>query len=196
MMRLKTLKVAKTGCLVASALLIALGILIILWPDVSVSLVGIIAGVMLIALGLFKVMGYFSKDLYRLAFQYDLAFGLLLMVLGTLLLVRPDSAMYIVCLIVGISIAGDGLLKLQTGLEARKFGLTSWWLIVVLGVLAAVVGIITAFRPVEGAQVLMILMGVSLLAEGLLNLCVTLCAVKIVKGKTPYIIEEEHEEIF
>ncbi len=196
MMRLKTLKVAKTGCLVASALLIALGILIILWPDVSVSLVGIIAGVMLIALGLFKVMGYFSKDLYRLAFQYDLAFGLLLMVLGTLLLVRPDSAMYIVCLIVGISIAGDGLLKLQTGLEARKFGLTSWWLIVVLGVLAAVVGIITAFRPVEGAQVLMILMGVSLLAEGLLNLCVTLCAVKIVKGKTPYIIEEEHEGIF
>ena len=196
MMRLKTLKVAKTGCLVASALLIALGILIILWPDVSVSLVGIIAGVMLIALGLFKVMGYFSKDLYRLAFQYDLAFGLLLMVLGTLLLVRPDSAMYIVCLIVGISIAGDGLLKLQTGLEARKFGLTSWWLIVVLGVLAAVVGIITAFRPVEGAEVLMILMGVSLLAEGLLNLCVTLCAVKIVKGKTPYIIEEEHEEIF
>ncbi len=196
MMRLKTLKVAKTGCLVASALLIALGILIILWPDVSVSLVGIIAGVMLIALGLFKVMGYFSKDLYRLAFQYDLAFGLLLMVLGTLLLVRPDSAMYIVCLIVGISIAGDGLLKLQTGLEARKFGLTSWWLIVVLGVLAAVVGIITAFRPVEGAEVLMILMGVSLLAEGLLNLCVTLCAVKIVKGKAPYIIEEEHEEIF
>ena len=196
MMRLKTLKVAKTGCLVASALLIALGILIILWPDVSVSLVGIFAGVMLIALGMFKVMGYFSKDLYRLAFQYDLAFGLLLMVLGTLLLVRPDSAMYIVCLIVGISIAGDGLLKLQTGLEARKFGLTSWWLIVVLGVLAAVVGIITAFRPVEGAEVLMILMGVSLLAEGLLNLCVTLCAVKIVKGKVPYVIEEEHEEIF
>ncbi len=196
MMRLKTLQIAKTGCLVASALLIALGLLIILWPDVSVSLIGIIAGVMLIALGLFKVMGYFSKDLYRLAFQYDLAFGLLMMVLGMLLLIRPDGAMYFLCLIVGISIAGDGLLKLQTGLEARRFGLTSWWLIVVLGLLAAIVGIITAFRPAEGSQVLMVLMGISLLAEGILNLCVTLCAVKIVRSKRPYVIEEEHEEIY
>ena len=85
-MRRKAVRVAKTGCIIASAMLIALGLLMIVWPNLSISLVGIIAGIMLIALGGLKLIGYFSRDLYRLAFQYDLAFGILLMVLGVLLL--------------------------------------------------------------------------------------------------------------
>ena len=36
-------------------------------------------------------------------------------------------------------------------------------------------------RPSQSAQVLTGLMGISLLAEGLLSLCVALCAIKVVK---------------
>ena len=190
----KAVRIAKTGCIIASALLMALGVLMIAWPGLSISLVGIVAGAMLIALGILKLMGYFSRDMYQLAFQYDLAFGLLLMALGVLLLMQPNRAMHFLCLIVGISIAADGLLKFQTALEARRFGLSTWWLIMALGILAGIIGIVTAFRPAQSSQVLMILMGVSLLAEGALNLCVTLCAVKIVRHRKPDVIEAEFEE--
>ena len=190
-MRTKAVRVAKTGCIITSVALIALGLLMILCPGLSMSFVGIIAGIMLIALGGLKLIGYFSRDLYRLAFQYDLAFGLLLMVLGILLLAQPESIMLMLCLIVGISIAGDGLLKIQTAMEARRFGLSSWWLILVLGILAAILGIATAFHPFEGAQLLMTLIGAALLAEGILNLCVSLCAIKTVRDS---VIETEFED--
>lgn len=190
----KAVRIAKTGCIVASVLLMALGVLLIVLPDLSISLVGIVAGAMLIALGILKLMGYFSRDMYQLAFQYDLAFGLLLVALGVLLLMQPNRAMHFLCLIVGISIAADGLLKFQTALEARRFGLGSWWLIMALGILAGVIGIVTAFRPAQSAQVLMVLMGISLLAEGALNLCVSLCAVKIIRAAQPDVIEAEFEE--
>ena len=190
----KAVRIAKTGCIVASVLLLALGVLLIVLPDLSISLVGIVAGAMLIALGILKLMGYFSRDMYQLAFQYDLAFGLLLVALGVLLLMQPNRAMHFLCLIVGISIAADGLLKFQTALEARRFGLGSWWLIMALGILAGVIGIVTAFRPAQSARVLMVLMGISLLAEGALNLCVSLCAVKIIRAAQPDVIEAEFEE--
>ena len=51
-------------------------------------LLGILVGCMMIGFGAVKLMGYFSRDLYRLAFQFDLAYGILLIVLGLIVLVR------------------------------------------------------------------------------------------------------------
>ncbi len=195
-MRIGAVRFAKTGCIIASVLLMVLGLVMIICPDLSVSLIGVVAGVMLIIMGLLKLTGYFSRDLYRLAFQYDLAFGLLMVVLGALLLLQPGTAMHLLCLIVGICITGDGLLKVQTALDSRRFGLERWWLILALGVLAALIGIVAIFRPVEGAQLMMLLLGIALLSEGALNLCVTLCAVKIVRNARPDVIEVEVDDRF
>ena len=50
-------------------------------------------------------------------------------------------------------------------------------------------------RPTEGAQALVMLMGVSLLLDGALNLSVALCAVKVVRHQQPDIIETDDFEI-
>ena len=78
----------KIGYIIISAILCALGILLIAKPDMSLSLIGIIVGIVLIVFGVIKLIGYFSKDLYRLAFQFDLAFGILLIALSVVILIR------------------------------------------------------------------------------------------------------------
>jgi len=65
------------------------GVLLIAVPDFSMKLLGILVGCMMIGFGAVKLMGYFSRDLYRLAFQFDLAYGILLIVLGLIVLLRP-----------------------------------------------------------------------------------------------------------
>ena len=190
----KPILAAKTCSIIVSALFCLLGLLLLIYPGVSVSVVGIAAAIMLIVFGVTKLTGFFSKDLYRLAFQYDLASGILLVALGVLLLMSPDRAMSFLCLILGIAVAVDGWFKVQMALDARRFGLRSWWLILTTGVLTGLIGLVVAFRPTASAEVLMMLMGVSLLAEGLMTLCVTLCAVKIVRNQQPDIIEGEFEE--
>ncbi len=190
----KPILAAKTCSIIVSALFCLFGVLLLVFPDVSVSVVGVAAAVMLIAFGLTKLTGFFSKDLYRLAFQYDLASGILLLALGVLLMMSPNRAMSFLCLILGIAVAVDGWFKVQMALDARRFGLRSWWLILTTGVLTGLIGLVVAFRPAASAEVLMMLMGVSLLAEGLMTLCVTLCAVKIVRNQQPDIIEGEFEE--
>ena len=176
----RTIQAAKTGYIALSALLLALGLTLILKPQMSIALTGAIVGATMIAFGIIKLIGYFSRDLYRLAFQFDLAFGILLIALGVLLLAKPVRAMNMLCVILGIEIVADGLFKLQTAVDARRFGLETWWLIFTLAVITGAAGIALAVHPSESALTLTCLTGMALSAEGLMNLCVALCAVKIV----------------
>ncbi len=87
------MKTAKIGYLVISVLFCVLGIVLIAAPGTSVVWLGRLLGIGMIVFGAIKLVGYFSRDLFRLAFQYDLAFGILLIALGIVTLARPGGAM-------------------------------------------------------------------------------------------------------
>ncbi len=188
------MRTAKIGYIVISVLLCAMGILLIVWPELSASVIGIICGILLIVFGAVKLVGYFSKDLYRLAFQYDLAFGILLILLGVIMLVRPGGLMDFICIVLGLSILTDSLLKMQIAVDAKQFGLNKWWLILLLSVIAGIFGLVLVLRPTASASVLMVLLGITLLSEGLLNMSTAITAVKIIKHQQPDVIEVEYRE--
>ena len=187
----KIIRAAKIGYIILSAIFCGLGILLMADPRMSVALIGDIVGIVLVAFGIIKFVGYFSKDLYRLAFQFDLAFGILLIAMGLVLLIKPESAMNILCIILGIEIIADGLFKVQTSLDARRFGLNTWWLILSLAIIAGAIGAVLIFYPSESVRALTWVLGLSLLVEGVLNLCVALCAIKIIEHQRPDAIEAE-----
>ena len=190
----KTIWAAKTAYIALSALLCALGLLLILKPAISLGLTGTIVGGVMIAFGAVKLMGYFSKDLYQLAFQFDLAFGILLIALGVLILVRPVRAMAMLCVILGIEIIADGLFKVQMALDARRFGLYTWWLILAMAVLTGAAGAVIAVHPSESALTLTAMTGAALTTQGLMNLCVALCAVKVTACRRTDIVEARFAE--
>mgnify|MGYP004687990911 CR=1 FL=1 len=193
------IRAAKISYIVTSVAFCVLGILLIVLRNWSVSFIGVVTGIMLIAFGIVKLLGYFSKDLYRLAFQFDLAFGVLLIALGVVVLRSPDRALSFLCLTLGIAIMADGLFKLQSAMDARRFGLSQWGLLLGLAICAGVIGAALTLRPTDSARVMMILLGVGMLFEGVLNLCMALFAIKIVKHQQPEVKEfwihtEERQE--
>lgn len=189
------MKTAKIGYFVISVLFCVLGVVLITSPETSVEWLGRLLGVGMIVFGVIKLIGYFSKDLFRLAFQYDLAFGVLLIALGIVTLAKPNAAMSFLCIVFGIPVLADGLFKIQISLDAKRFGIGQWWLILLLAVLTCVIGLLLVVRPSEAARVLMVLMGISLLLDGILNFCVAVLCVKIVRNQRPDGIDEAYEEL-
>lgn len=177
----KLIEAVKRGYIVISVLLCVIGLWMASMPGLPLSAIGVIVGVVLGVTGVVKLIGYLSRDLYQLAFQFDLAFGILLMALSVVILLRPEHMLSSLCIILGITILADGLLKIQTSLDARRFGLETWWLILVVAILAGTAGMVLTLRPSQSARTLTVIMGVSLLAEGMLSLCVALCAVKVIE---------------
>ena len=185
------MRVAKTGYIAVSILLAVLGIVLIAWPTFSVNALGVICGILLILFGGVKLVGYFSKDLYRLAFQYDMPFGILLIILGIIMLIHPGNLASFICVVFGLSVIISSLFNIQTALDAKKFGINQWWLIFALSVIAAVWGLILVFRPSEAADVMAVLLGITLLFESAVNICTVVTSVKIVKNQHPDVYVEE-----
>lgn len=181
--------VAKTGYIVMSLVFCAAGITCIAKPGLSAAVIGRMLGTAMILFGAVKLVGYFSRDLYRLAFQYDLGFGLLLIALGILVLLRPAGVLDFLFTALGIAVLTDGLYKVQIAVDAKRFGISTWWLTLVLAVDTGIIGLALVFRPWDSARLLTVLLGAALLAEGILNLCVAISTVKIVSHQQPDIIE-------
>ena len=174
-------RASKLGYILTSLLLCIAGLLLMLLPDASATAICYVAGSLLILCGGIKLIGYFSKDLYRLAFQFDLAFGLFSLAMGLVMVVMPRSVLSLMHFAIGVLVLVDGLCKVQTALEAKRFGIAQWGLIAAVAVLSSAFGLLLMVNPFSGMRVLMVMIGASLLLEGLLNLCVAVYALKILK---------------
>ena len=189
------MRVAKAGYILMSLIFCVLGLLFILRPDRSLAVMGGALGFAMIAFGTFKLVGYFSRDLYRLAFQYDLEFGILLIVLGVIALPRWSDVMSVLAAALGIAILADGLFKVRIAMDSRAFGIRDWWMILALAVITCGAGGLLVLRPWQGARLLARLLGAALVCEGGLNLCGAVSTVKIIDHQHPDVIEAEYTEI-
>ncbi len=189
------MKIAKFGCIAMSVLLCAAGIIFIVVPDISAHAIGVIVGLSMLVFGVIRFVGCLSKDLYRLAFQFDMETGILLMILGGIILLNPKDVMTFVCIVIGIAILIDGLFKIRVSFDSKKFGIKNWWAIFGTALVTAVIGAVLIFDSAKGAEILTVFLGVSLLAEGILNLCTVMSTVHIIKNQQPDVIDADYYEI-
>ena len=189
--------IAKNGYIALSALFIAFGVIFAAWTELPETVIRFAGGSALLLFGAVKLVGYFSKDLYRLAFQYDLQFGILLVVLGAVVIIKSTNIMSFMCIALGIVILLDGLFRIRVALDAKHFGIRLWWGIFVLAVIAAAAGLLLVFRPLEISEAIRVYFSIALIASGVLNLFVVLTTVKIIRNQKSDDADEEEflEEI-
>ncbi len=179
----KPVRTAKIGSIAASAALCIIGLIFMVAPDLSMRTIGIILGIVLSAFGAFRIVGYLSKDLYRLAYQFDLEIGIVLLAAGIVILFKPERMMNFISIALGILLLVEGLFKIRVARDAKRFGIERWWLTVILAVATFVLGVVLIYQYALGAKLLTVLLGVALLAEGVLNLYAQITMVKIIKNQ-------------
>ena len=187
------LKIAKTGYLLLSALLILAGVGLTFFSDTFYPILAVLLGILFLVFGAVKLAGFFSKDPYQLVFESDLVFGILYLALGLLLLFRPAHTMAFFGIVFGLMLLADGLTRVRIALDARPFGIRAWWLILVSAIATAILGVVLLFHPGEGAQVLTQLLGISLMVDGVMNISTILAAVRVIRAARPGDDGEDYE---
>ena len=178
-MKLTKLRAARDGYMMISVIFYISGILYMAVNYVPIHTVCMFSGILLIVYGIVKILGYLSDDLYCLAFQYDLACGLLLMVTGCIVMMGSQRIQQYLVPGLGMLILVDAVLKIQTAKDARAFGLETWSWILAASIAAAVFGVLIIVRPFETPQITHIIGGLGLMMEGFLNHLTVLQTVKI-----------------
>ena len=130
---------AKIINIVAAALMCVAGVLLMALGSMeSVLAQRIMLGILFGLTGFARIFGYYSNDLYRLAFQFDLAFGVFCELLTLLLVLAPEQNYAVLHMLLVMYVLFDGLLKLQMSFDARKFGMKSWGLMLATALVVCV----------------------------------------------------------
>lgn len=166
----KILRKVKANIVVSSLLCAVLGMILVIWPGMSMQIVCVSIGVVIILTGVLKIVEYcFVKDgsLYA---QTNLIFGIVLTVVGIWIVLKPDKVLAIIPIIVGIIIALHGIHKLQQAVMLCKSRYDKWWVAFILGLLTVGFGVLLICRPFAALDTVVMLIGSFLIYDGLSNI--------------------------
>lgn len=158
-----------------SLLLIALGAYIIIRPEVGIAAICGVVGALALIFGIIKIAVYFSTEVRGIGLGYDLSVGALCAIAGIILMLKPKGVVDLIQVLVGVYLLIDSVLKLQTAVDAKRLGIDGWWITLIFTVICLGLGVTMLLKL--GADLLMILIGVSLIADGLQNLCIVIFSI-------------------
>ena len=156
---MKYLKSIKGVYICTCILFMLVGLMLAGFPEFSMVAVCYIIGIMLIVLGAVKICAYFSQDKYNIAFQFDLALGILSVIIGICTIIHHNWIINLLPIIIGIMIIADSLFTLQASIDAKRFGLSRWYLLLIFSALSVALGLILVFKSFKSAVVITILYG-------------------------------------
>lgn len=177
----ETWKSFRVWAIVFSICLLILGVLALIWPDISAVVVCCALGALCIASGVYEIVRYFKLGLVGLFFQYDLALGLFGILAGLLMLLHPLGAATWLPVIAGIYMVVASIFAIQISVEMRRFGIGSWGVSLALGIINTIFAFFLILDPFHGAQALMIYLGAAMILGGIQNLYAISCISRVIK---------------
>lgn len=154
----------------SAAISIVLGLIMLFFPQITSIAVCIMFGIALAICGTVKIAGYFSDVDLGYMFHFDLMLGILQLVVGILLLFHPGAIMVAIPIVLGISLLTDGVLKAQLALDIKRMGYGKWWVSMLGAALGVVLAIMIMCNPFEGTTAVFMVIGISFIVDGLLDL--------------------------
>ncbi len=164
------LKKIKANMIVSSLLCVLLGLVLVLRPGLSVRIVCTAVGIVLILSGVTRIIDWFCARDGSMYAQMNLIFGIVLVVVGVWIVVKPDKVLAIIPIIVGIVIGMHGLNNLKQAIELWRDKYDKWWVAFILGALTVGLGVFLICRPFAAIDTVVMLIGFFMIYDGLSNI--------------------------
>lgn len=159
----------RSSVLVALATIV-LGLVLVVWPDRSVSLMCSLLGGALLIFGLLYVIGWFSSKRKAGSPAVMIVPGVVLAGLGIWLMNSSESVISLIQYVFGAVVIFHGVLDIQGAISLAGQRYSRWWLDLVLAVLTLGLGAVILINPFGTFAALVILIGVSLVYDGVSDL--------------------------
>lgn len=161
------LKNLKANELISAIICLIIGVVLIIWPGTSVRVVCMVVGGALFLYGAIQIILYLVSSERTVYQQGMLIFGIVLAVLGVVILLKPDSVIQLIPIIMGIIIAIHGLHNAVQAVDLKKMDYANWWVAFLLGVATIALGCFLVFKPFDAINTVIRIIGAFLIYDGL-----------------------------
>ena len=122
------------------------GIVLLLVPELSGKVLGIIVGIIFLIEGINSIYKYFHREGAKL-YNLNLVFGVIYAVLGVVIILVPSSVVEFITVCLGIYMIVNGASKVNYALWLKRGNEDSWLITLATGILVAIVGVLVIFNP-------------------------------------------------
>jgi uncharacterized membrane protein HdeD (DUF308 family) len=138
---------------------IAFGVLALVWPGVTVTVLVFLFGVYALVDGIGSLVAAWRHRGDSVHRGHHLGEGLLALLIGVIALVWPGITALALIVLIALWALTTGIVEISLAVRLRRVITNEWWL-AVSGVLSILVGIILLVRPGAGALAIAIVIGI------------------------------------
>ncbi len=153
--------------IIASILLLLIGVAFIVWPDEAARILARATAIAIIGVGVFEMILFFIGKHKGIVDIPAIISGVLLIALGVYLLIQPDTMLNFFNIIFGIIILIIGLDHLFQAIFIIRHVRSLWWITLIVGVAAIGLGVLILVNPFSAVRTAMILVGITMVVEAI-----------------------------
>lgn len=163
------------GNTVAALIFLVLGLFLLIFPEVSGSVICYLIAAALLLDGVRHTICYFRDQLSEALAGYDLALGGCELLLGLFVLIRPAVMLKMLPVCLGLALLVSGVIRLQRAFDLRRAGFGPWRTVLILGATVAMLGLLMLIDPFSTAKVLLVFLGISMVINAVCLLWTAWC---------------------
>lgn len=151
---------------IAGILLIALGIVCICNPGATLIATAWLIGCLTLCAGIARLIFTFRTQTFLPNSGSRTLIAILEIVLGLIFICNNLFVTAALPFVFAIWILVEGIVIAVQSFDYKQVGYSSWWVILILGILGALLGILCLYNPIATAATLSVLIGLGVIALG------------------------------
>jgi uncharacterized membrane protein HdeD (DUF308 family) len=140
--------------------------------EATITIVVYVIGALVIAIGATGLIRFFTNNIYKSSL--DLAYGIVSIVLGVIIIKNPNAVASIFPIILGIAIIISSATKMQYAFQLKDNKNDLWKKTMVISILSTICGIVLLFNPFKSAVALTMIVGIFIIVYGVLDIISTI----------------------
>ena len=171
-----------------------IGVVLLLWPAETIDVFCRILAAGLIVMGGVNIVSYLSN---RSMHPFAGAVGLIVVLVGIWIFIRPESIVSLVPIVIGVILCAHGISDLQIALETKANGYERWWSILVVAAVAIGFGILCIVNAFGMVKLALQFIGIALIYDGISALWIVSRAVQSARERKREedVLDVEYKEV-
>lgn len=145
---------------------VVFGLSLLIKPTVICYAIGAVCVIYAVA----NLIKYFTGSMNRMYIEPDFVLSVIICVFGIVTIVRPSVIISILPFIVGIVLVFSGLIKVQDGINLKRFNYDRWFLVLGFAVISVILGIVVLLNPFGTGLLFTRMVGLFFTVDGVLSI--------------------------
>lgn len=163
----ETMKRIKVDLILSALLCVALGVVLLVWPDETIDIFCRVLAAGVVLMGVVQLFIYFRD---RSIHPFAGVLGFLIVLVGIWIFVSPERIVSLIPIVIGVVLCVHGIQDIKLAVETHANGYEHWWWMLLIAAISLVLGALCIIHAFGVVVLALQFIGVALIYDGLSDL--------------------------